>query len=204
VTRLFSYVVRYDVGFAPNPFHGWCTLATCKPGIRQQARPGDWVVGTGSKTSARDGRLVFAMRVEEILTYQQYWEDRRFTCKRPSMRGSVKKAVGDNIYHRDEHGNWLQQDSRHTRKDASPNPQHIATDTSADAVLASQSFSYFGGAGPTIPRHLREGFDLVHAGPGYRSAFTPDRVAAAARWLDTLEPGYRSKPGDIQTLLAPR
>ena len=45
---LFSYVVRYDSGFAPNPFHGFCTLATCKPGIRAHANVGDWVVGTAS------------------------------------------------------------------------------------------------------------------------------------------------------------
>ncbi len=29
---------RRDYGFAPNPFHGICTLATCKPVIRRVAR----------------------------------------------------------------------------------------------------------------------------------------------------------------------
>lgn len=33
---LFSYIVRWDHGFAPNPFHGICSLATCKPGIRKK------------------------------------------------------------------------------------------------------------------------------------------------------------------------
>lgn len=28
--RLFSYKQTDDTGFAPNPFHGVCTLATCK------------------------------------------------------------------------------------------------------------------------------------------------------------------------------
>ncbi len=28
------YVIPYDSGFAPNPFHGICTLTTCKPDIR--------------------------------------------------------------------------------------------------------------------------------------------------------------------------
>ena len=49
--RLYSYVVRYDIGFAPNPFHGWCTLATCKQDIRIKARVDDWTVGTGSRTT---------------------------------------------------------------------------------------------------------------------------------------------------------
>ena len=35
--RLYSYVFDHDYGFAPNPFHGVCTLATCKPSIREHA-----------------------------------------------------------------------------------------------------------------------------------------------------------------------
>ena len=41
---LYSYVITRDYGFAPNPFGGICTLATCKPGIRNHATVGDWVV----------------------------------------------------------------------------------------------------------------------------------------------------------------
>lgn len=44
MTRIYSYVVRYDSGFAPNPFYGYCTLATCKPDIRRAAEVGDWLV----------------------------------------------------------------------------------------------------------------------------------------------------------------
>ena len=35
---LFSYVIEHDLGFAPNPFHGVCTLACCKPQIRKIAK----------------------------------------------------------------------------------------------------------------------------------------------------------------------
>ena len=34
---VYSYIVAYDSGFAPNPFHGTCTLACCKPTIRRTA-----------------------------------------------------------------------------------------------------------------------------------------------------------------------
>lgn len=34
IKKAFCYVIPYDTGFAPNPFHGLCTLATCKPQIR--------------------------------------------------------------------------------------------------------------------------------------------------------------------------
>jgi len=199
--RLFSYVVRYDVGFAPNPFHGWCTLATCKPGIRGKASLGDWIVGTGSKEAHRGGCLVYAMRVEESLTFQQYWEDPRFICKRPSMCGSIKKAVGDNIYHRDKQGNWSQEDSRHTREDTSVNIEHLAKDTTVDVVLVSQRFSFFGGAGPVVPDHLRVDFSLVHSGQGYRSSFSAEQVAAAVAWLNTVKRGYQSEPGDMRALI---
>jgi hypothetical protein len=55
---LHSYVVARDYGFAPNPFFGVCTLATCKPLIRRIAHIGDWIVGTGSKKRKREKRIV--------------------------------------------------------------------------------------------------------------------------------------------------
>lgn len=48
--NVFIYVVDRDFGFAPNPFHGYCTLATCKPGIRKSAAMGDWVVGMAAQS----------------------------------------------------------------------------------------------------------------------------------------------------------
>ena len=39
--RVFSYIVTHDTGYAPNPFHGFLTLACCKPLIRRTAEVGD-------------------------------------------------------------------------------------------------------------------------------------------------------------------
>ena len=39
---LYSYVITRDYGFAPNPFWNICSLATCKPQIRERA-----LIGTG-------------------------------------------------------------------------------------------------------------------------------------------------------------
>ena len=47
MTKVYMYVVDRDFGFAPNPFHGFCTLATCKPRTRRVAKVGDWIVGMG-------------------------------------------------------------------------------------------------------------------------------------------------------------
>lgn len=61
--RLYSYIVAHDTGFAPNPFWGWCTLATCKPRIRKSAGVGDWIIGLTPKRAGN--RLLYAMKVEE-------------------------------------------------------------------------------------------------------------------------------------------
>lgn len=83
MTRIYSYVVRYDSGFAPNPFYSYCTLATCKPSIRRSANVGDWVVGSGSNSRSvrRGGHLVYAMRVTDAMTFDQYSIDPRFESK---------------------------------------------------------------------------------------------------------------------------
>ena len=104
MTKLYSYVVARDYGFAPNPFYGSCTLATCKPEIRKHAKVGDWIIGTGSSQSNQDGYLVYAMLVSETLTFNDYWESVRFQQKRSNLRGSKKQAFGDNIYFKDTRG----------------------------------------------------------------------------------------------------
>lgn len=86
---LFSYVVARDYGFAPNPFYGVCTLATCKPKIRGTASRGDWIVGTGSSKNGRQGRLVYVMCVTEVMTFNKYWMDERFE-KKNQIYGEAK------------------------------------------------------------------------------------------------------------------
>ena len=196
MTRLHSYVVARDYGFAPNPFHGLCTLATCKPKIRQAAKIGDWVVGTGSKTRKRDGFLVFAMRVSEKLTFSEYWNDPRFRRKRPNLHASKVRAFGDNIYEWDRlNGSWLQADSHHSRQDGTLNIHNVRRDTSVDRVLVSDDFVYFGGQGPRIPKFGPEG--IVHSGIGHSSSFSEQTVAQFVEWLRGLgEAGYCGVPLD--------
>ncbi len=197
--RLYSYVVRYDIGFAPNPFHGWCTLATCKPQIRGGASIGDWIVGTGSKAKGLEGKLVYAMRVDERFAFDAYWADPRFQRKRPDVRGSLKFRYGDNIYHRNRRGSWEQADSRHSLDGGVPNPDHIARDTRCNAVLASRHFAYWGRQAEEIPGRFRDwkGVDVCVGGMGYRwRPFTEDMQIAFVQWIEALGPGYRGDPSD--------
>ena len=98
--KLCSHIVMTDTGLAPNPFHGYCTSALCTPshmGVRRLER-GDWLIGT---TSAADGnKLLYAMRISEVMTLKRYSEDQRFTAKKPRGReGPPENQCGDNIYY---------------------------------------------------------------------------------------------------------
>lgn len=104
MSTLFSYCIPYDDGAAPNPFWGLCTLAICKPRIRQSAKIGDWVVGTGSAASPVGdvtGKVVYAMLVTQKMTMEDY--DRFTQSKLPRKipvvdSANLRKRFGDSIY----------------------------------------------------------------------------------------------------------
>jgi hypothetical protein len=198
---LHSYVVRYDSGFAPNPFYGYCTLATCKPRIRAVAQVGDWIVGSGSKSAAasQEGRLVYAMRVGEALTWDQYSADPRFRSKQPFRRGSRKQTCGDNIYFRWATDlPWQQRDSFHSRADGIADPDHLKRDTGVDRVLVSQEFVYMGGHGPFLPDlHDYKARSLCKYGRGHLKFDDPMLIAAFVAWLNELGvAGFMGVPFD--------
>ena len=100
---LYIYVVRRDFGFAPNPFHGVCTLATCKPDIRRSAQVGDWVMGVGGVRLKAMGKCLYLMKVTEMSTFDDYW----------SPWGSQREAL--------PRGSFVVNVSRSTLADANEN-----------------------------------------------------------------------------------
>lgn len=202
--RLYSYVVRHDYGFAPNPFHGTCTLATCKPDIRRTASVGDWIVGTGSKAQDRQGTLVYVMQVAEEMTFNHYWGDARFQVKKPNLGSSLKHAFGDNIYLRDRDCRWHQSDSHHSLADGSMNQHTTGRDTKADKILIGCTYAYWGGSGPTIPPQFRNwrGRDICKSGPGHKCHFPRIMVEEFVAWFTDLgQSGYLSEPVEWKRLL---
>ena len=191
--RLFSYVVAEDHGFAPNPFHGFCTLATCKPKIRKPAGIGDWVVGIRQKKHG--DFIVYVMRVEESMTYSEYWSDPRFSCKKPNLRGSRKQAFGDNIYYRDGE-NWRQQNSHHSNEDGTPNQENINRDTGTDKILIAGEYAYWGRDGPEIPKgFLDYNGENIRGARGHRSRFSEEFIKEFVKWFRSLdERGYIGRP----------
>jgi len=193
--ELHSYVVARDFGFAPNPFFGVCTLATCKPRIRGKAQIGDWVVGIGSKKYKREKHIVYAMRVTGAMSFTQYWNDPLFQRKKPNLRGSKKQAFGDNIYHKNSRKMWCQANSHHSMPDGSPNPANIRTDTQADRVLISDDFVYWGGSGPQIPQKFLKSFPV--GARNHRTNSSPEFIEAFDVWLRSFgEKGYVAEPLD--------
>src|SRR5258708_38643176 len=86
--RLISYVVDHDIGFAPNPFFDKCILSHCKfsadgkrRNVIELAVTGTWVVGTGGSNLQKQGKLIFAMRVEEKPPIDQLFETQEFAIR---------------------------------------------------------------------------------------------------------------------------
>ncbi len=198
---LYSYVVRYDSGFAPNPYGGYCTLATCKPGIRKTAQIGDWLLGTGSSSQQvkRGGHIVYAMRVQEALPTADYWNDLRFQRKKPIFPGSWKQACGDNIYQPLPDGSWHQLNSYHSQDDGSPKAEHIARDTAVQRILVSEDFIYFGAEGPLLPSPFREGGanDVLKSKRGYSRIQDDQTIEEFEAWIASLQMhGVQGQPWD--------
>ena len=193
--RVYSYRIEHDYGFAPNPFHGSCTLACCKPVIRKIAELGALVIGTGATSSGLDQHMVYWMQVDEITDFASYWNDKRFRAKRPDMRAPGKlNRFGDNIYRRNEEGGPLIQTfSFHSNADGTCQEANHTRDTGrTQRVLIGRKFAYFGVAAPEVPEDLR---DLIKIGPSHKSRFDPTRVEAFRAWAMGLpQRGYVNKP----------
>jgi hypothetical protein len=196
---VFSYVIEHDLGFAPNPFHGVCTLACCKPQIRKKAVVGDYILGTGAAEPKLNGYLTFWMRVDEVITFDEYWKDKRFRRKKPVMSGTTYLRYGDNIYHRDGGKKFKQEDSFHSLEDGSVSIGDLKRDTGAtDKVLIGHEFAYWGRSGVKLPDHLK---CFLKKGQGHRCKFTKDQIAALMAWLNTLPTrGYIDEPAHWQFL----
>lgn len=180
---LYSYKMTADRGFAPNPFHGILSLATCKPQIRESKKVGMYIAGFTSSKLCGDAvgqeRMVYIMKISEKITFDEYFNSERFKCKIASNKNRIAK-VGDNIYYLSE-GSYKQGMTYFHRKD-----KEIAKDLKSKNVLLSTDFFYFGvGAIPvdkfkiTIPKY--------QSGQGVR---TEDEKAIKELW-NHLEACYK-------------
>lgn len=143
--KLYTYIITRDYGFAPNPFYGCCTLATCKPKIRKVAQKGDWIIGFGSTAngSILKNKILFAMKVDGRMTFDEYWNSENFQQKKPFLQGSLKQCYGDNIYHK-VNGTYVQENSHHSYEDGKENLYNKKRDLSCEYILYGKTFWYWG------------------------------------------------------------
>jgi hypothetical protein len=192
--RAHSYIVEHDMGFAPNPFHGACTLAACKPRIRRYAKIDEYVLGTGTKKRSLEKHLVYVMKISEIIGFDDYWKDRRFVRKRTVTNGSLVQRYGDNIYHIDAQSKrWVQEHSFHSKAGGVTDPDNLRLDTgSTDRVLIGDWFIYWGGDGPEIPDRFEE---FIHEGIGHHYIDDDAMIQKFIAWAVTNgAPGVRGDP----------
>ena len=77
--KVFTYVIQFDGGAAPNYCEPATTLAICKPRIRRSAEVGDAIIAfEGSFLGPEAHAVRWAGVVTEKLTFSEYWNDRRF------------------------------------------------------------------------------------------------------------------------------
>lgn len=183
MAKVYVYVVDRDFGFAPNPFHGVLTLATCKPRIRSVASIGDWVIGVGGARLQRRGQCIFGMRVTGDLTFEEYWVSADFQDKKPIRNGSRVSLVGDNIYSRVA-DRWVQLDSHHSNADGTPNATNIDSDTSTNRVLISEDFRYLGSAAQAIPSEIV--VELQYQNGRNHRTFDLTRAMPLVEWVSSI------------------
>jgi len=91
-----------------------------------------------SSVTRCSGRLVYLMRVERAFTFVEYHND-----------DDLRRRL-DNIYKPRGVGGYAQ------RRNDFHGPHNIRKDLSADRVLASQTFVYFGEKAPAVPAAFTE------------------------------------------------
>lgn len=160
-SHLYTYIVAFDAGNAPNPYHEVCTLAICKPGIRRSAQPGDVVVGLDSSTRAK-GRIVYCMEVDESIPWSEYI--------RRCQSGDLPLAKIPKGWH--DQGDCIWTNSHTLHEPLQSHSRHNQESFAADVVngrnvLTGRKFWYFG-KGNQHPIYLPgELADLI-AGRGHR------------------------------------
>jgi hypothetical protein len=186
MTRLFSYTIPVDDGAAPNPFHGMCTLAICKPTIRRVAKPGDWIAGLGSKDHRLDGRLVYAMLVDEAIPLKEY--DQRAKAewphRIPKVSNDPSTLLGDCIYDFSAGSPPYQRFGVH-------GPENRDTDLGGENVLIGRQFYYFGKNAVPLPDEL---LPIIHQTQGHKSNANGPCVDMFQHWIRGHKIGKHGDP----------
>jgi prevent-host-death family protein len=189
--KLYSHVITHDTGLAPNPFHGFCTSAVCTPSHKKaKLRNGDWLIG--NSRSKEGNRLVYAMRISEVMSMNNYFRDGRFERKKPKADGTLIEQCGDNIYFRGDDGQWKRLPSPF-HNDSNAFDKDVGDNFEGNPVFVAEHFYYFGSRRVAIPDRLAR---VICGGRGVHNK--SDLAEDFVRWLeDNYQPGVLGMPRDM-------
>ncbi|MBN1330474.1 MAG: hypothetical protein JXA54_13450 [Candidatus Heimdallarchaeota archaeon] len=206
--RLFSYIVKYDTGAAPNPYGKYCTLVICKPRIRKAADIGDWIVGTGTADNPFDGKdysnkVIYAMEITDKVDMEKYHEycqrsnsqyGNELKNKIPKFESKdYTKQMGDCIYYNISN-NYETAELRPGihKKDC------MERDLSGKYALISNHYYYFGDKAVEIKEDLKP---IVAITQGHRSDANKNYVAEFIKWIESEEYDEFKKPKEPKPIL---
>ena len=176
MTRILRYILQHDTGMAPCVDDGLVSLATCKPGIRASAKPGEWIVACRPSPAPR-GLVVWAGRVADSIEVGEYERQHR---GRP-----------DAVYRAKPGGGF-----KRLRPDYHPGENELRKDTSAPVLVFDPDATWYFGREPhMLPEQLMH---LAAGGRGHRvSGVSEGDAAALQAWLTSITPpGVHGLPRD--------
>ncbi len=170
--KLYSYVVDHDYGFAPNPFHEYCTLVHCMFSksskrnlvemVKQDYDSGYevWVTGTGgvSSNTSGHGTIIYLMKVNDAIPVTKYYTDEKYKEKKHKANGTEIEQLGDRNY-------------------------HIHTNISNRYALISNEYFYFGKNAIEIDNPEIKGC-LEKRGPRYKRDFEETFIKLFLEWAN--------------------
>lgn len=131
------------------------------------------------------------MRVDEILSHEEYYFDKRFGAKIPDFgKREVAYKCGDNIYKPLPSGGFLQLHSMHSYKNGAENKENKARDLRGIHVLISKKFHYFGSKAPELPDELSN----LKVGRPHRNRFSKDVISRFYEFIATQPKGIIGPP----------
>lgn len=153
--KICAYVLTYNTGLAPNPFHDVCTIGLCTPNhMHAQLSVGDWLVGVAShqllskhgyENKETASRLIYTMEIDEVIDLDTFFK--KYPEKRANKAGSQIEQVGDAIYFKNSHGDLVHvtDSDEHNWDDV------MDQDRSGNRVFIGHKFWHFGKEAPLLP-----------------------------------------------------
>lgn len=187
--RIHTYVIATDAGSAPNYDPPCTTLAVCKPRIRRKANVGEVVLAFAGRNvnPYEPHAVVWAGVVAEKMPFADYWNDRRYSRKKPD-----RSPTPDNFYRPTKDGGllWIE-NLVHPRESA----QH---DLSGLNVLTFDPSWRFGISGPLMP--IEFGLRMTNGRRGERvTDLTDTEWRRLEAWLNK----QASRDEDVPTTIKP-